>query len=238
MSRGMMAKILFVEDEESLVCTLTDALTSEGYEVTASGSGQEGYELARSRPFDLIILDISLPEKNGFDICRDLRAREIFTPILMLTARGELVDKVLGFRLGADDYLTKPFEIPELLVRIEALLRRTQAVSGSGASQVFDFGSIRVDLSRNEVLKDGHPVDLSSRELQLLQYFIEHPDQVIAREELLEKVWGYTGNVFTRTVDVHVSLLRKKLEGSSSKSTCFMTVRGVGYKFLPDCKGT
>jgi two-component system alkaline phosphatase synthesis response regulator PhoP len=233
----MAAKILFIEDEDSLVWTLTDALTGEGYEVTAIRSGLEGYELASIRPFNLIILDISLPEKSGFDICRDLRGKGITTPILMLTARGELVDKVLGFKLGADDYLTKPFEIPELMVRIEALLRRTLGAPGTESSEVFDFGAVRVYLRRGEVLRDGKPVDLSARELQLLQYFIQHPDEVVTREELLEQVWGYTGNVFTRTVDVHVSLLRKKLEDQTEKASHFVTVRGVGYRFLPDCKG-
>jgi two-component system alkaline phosphatase synthesis response regulator PhoP len=232
----MAANILFIEDEESLVCTLTDALTREGYEVTASNSGVEGYELASARPFDLIILDVSLPEKSGFDVCRDLRARGISTPILMLTARGELVDKVLGFKLGADDYLTKPFEVPELLVRIEALLRRTLGGPESETSKVIDFGSVRVDLGRGEVLKDGKAVDLSAREMQLLQYFIRHPGEVITREQLLEEVWGYTGNVFTRTVDVHVSLLRKKLEDPTERATHFVTIRGVGYQFIPNVK--
>lgn len=230
----MVPRIFLVEDEESLVLTLTDALSSEMYEVETSQNGREGYELACGRTFDAIILDINLPEKNGFDFCRDLRGMGIKTPILILTARGQLVDKVLGFKLGADDYLTKPFEIPELLVRLEALLRRTVGAAVSTTNEVFDFGQIRVDLRRAEVRKDGKPVELSAREFQLLQYFIEHPDQVITRDELLAEVWGYSGNVFTRTVDVHVSLLRKKLEGDSEESSRFYTVRGLGYRFLPE----
>jgi len=226
-------KILFIEDEESLVWTLTDALTGEGYEVRSSQNGREGFELACERPFDLIILDVSLPEKNGFDLCRDLRGRGIRTPILMLTARGELVDKILGFKLGADDYLTKPFETPELLVRIEALLRRTLGEPSSETGDVFDFGQVRVDTKRSEVLKDGEPVELSAREFQLLQYFIQHPNRVITREELLGEVWGYSGSVFTRTVDVHVSLLRRKLDNQSKKPAHFITERGSGYRFLP-----
>ena len=229
----MTHRLLLIEDEESLVVTLTDALTSEGYEVLASQNGREGFELACDRPFELIVLDLSLPEKSGFDVCRDLRARGIKTPILMLTARGELVDKILGFKLGADDYLTKPFEIPELLARIEALLRRTLREPSSNVSVVIDFGSVRVDLRREEVVRNGRPVELSAREFHLLKYFIEHPDRTITREELLEEVWGYTGNMFTRTVDVHVSLLRKKLEDPAGKPAHFVTVRGRGYRFLP-----
>jgi two-component system alkaline phosphatase synthesis response regulator PhoP len=152
----------------------------------------------------------------------------------MLTARGELVDKVVGLKLGADDYLTKPFEIPELLARIEALLRRTREQS---APAVFDFGSVRVDLRRKEVFKDGRAVELSNREFELLHYFLEHPSQVVTREELLKRVWGYSGKVFTRTVDVHVSLLRRKLDAGSGKPVHFITVRGVGYQFIPECKG-
>jgi len=230
----MVPKILLVEDEESLVLTLTDALTNEGYAVETRQNGREGYELASVRTFEAIILDINLPEKSGFDFCKDLRGQGIRTPILILTARGQLVDKVLGFKLGADDYLTKPFEIPELLARLEALLRRTGGETVSGTMEVFDFGPIRVDLRRAHVMKNGRPVELSAREFQLLRYFIEHPDQVITREELLTEVWGYTGTVFTRTVDVHVSLLRRKLEGDSEESTRFYTVRGLGYRFLPE----
>ncbi len=229
----MTHRLLLIEDEDSLVVTLTDALTSEGYEVLASQNGREGFALACDRPFELIVLDLSLPQKSGFDVCRDLRARGIKTPILMLTARGELVDKVLGFKLGADDYLTKPFEIPELLARIEALLRRTLSEPSSDVSVVFDFGSVRVDLRKEEVLRDGRNVELSAQEFHLLKYFIEHPDRTITREELLEEVWGYTGNMFTRTVDVHVSLLRKKLEDPTGKPAHFVTVRGRGYRFLP-----
>jgi DNA-binding response OmpR family regulator len=230
----MAPKILLIEDEESLVWTLSDTLESEGYEVMVSQTGHRGYRLACDRPFDLIILDISLPEKSGFDVCRDLRGRGIRTPILMLTARGELVDKILGFKLGADDYLTKPFEIPELLARIEALLRRTLGETSSDDSQIFDFGAVRVDLGRSEVLKDGKPVEMSAREFQLLQFFIENQGRTITRDELLEKVWRYSGSVFTRTVDVHVSLLRRKLDNQSGKPTHFLTIRGVGYRFLPE----
>lgn len=229
----MKPRILLIEDEQSLVWTLSDALEGEGYEVEACQNGREGYELACGHPFDLLILDISLPDKNGFDICRDLRGRGIKTPILMLTARGELVDKVLGFKLGADDYLTKPFEVPELLVRIEALLRRMLAESSQETSEVYDFGPVRVDLRRAEVFRAGKPVELSTREFQLLHYFIENPGKVITREELLEEVWGYAGNVFTRTVDVHVSLLRRKLDDASKRKTYFVTERGQGYRFIP-----
>ena len=229
----MTPRILLIEDEESLVLTLSDALSEEGYYVESSQNGQQGFEMASQHAFDVIILDIMLPEKNGFDLCRDLRGRGIRTPILMLTARGQLVDKILGFKLGADDYLTKPFEVPELLARLEALLRRTLGIAGSGISETYDFGSVRVDLRSTEVLKEGQPVELSAREFQLLRYFIAHPGRVISRDELLEEVWRYESSIFTRTVDVHVSQLRKKLDSDPKKPKHFITVRGMGYRFIP-----
>ncbi len=225
-------RVLLVEDDSALLLTLTDLLTSEGYEVKTSQDGQAGFELALNDDFDLIILDVMLPGKNGFDICRELRQRGIHTPVLMLTARGQIVDKVLGLKLGADDYLTKPFEPPELLARLEALLRRMPSSSSTRMPVTFRFGSVLVDMRRTEVRRNGQPVEMSAREFELLCYFIRHRDVTLSREQLLRDVWGYGTTVVTRTVDVHVGLLRQKLEDDAKNPRHFLTVRGFGYKFV------
>jgi two-component system alkaline phosphatase synthesis response regulator PhoP len=226
----MNEKILLVEDEPGLVTTLGDCLRSEGYEVGSAQDGEEGLARATNDFFDLIVLDVMLPRKSGLDVCRDLRQQGFATPILMLTARGQVVDRVLGLKIGADDYLTKPFDMQELLARIEALLRRVpQAVVGQ--SFIYQFGTIRVDTRRTEVRRDGTPVALSAREFQLLRYFIEHRGGTLPRKELLREVWGYRGARLTRTVDVHVASLRRKLEVDPGKPRFILTVLGFGYKF-------
>ncbi|HSB15618.1 MAG TPA: response regulator transcription factor [Bryobacteraceae bacterium] len=226
----MNENILLVEDEPGLRITLSDRLHSEGYQVETAADGEEGLERAAGGPFDLIVLDIMLPRKSGLDVCRDLRQRGFTTPILMLTARGQTVDKVIGLKLGADDYLTKPFEMPELLARIEALLRRArQAPAQPGSTH--RFGSIQVDLRGTEVLRDGKQVPLSAKEFQLLRYFIEHPGETLSREKLLSDVWGYGETMSTRTVDVHVAWLRQKLENDPKQPQLIVTVHGLGYKF-------
>ena len=169
-----------------------------------------------------------LPYRSGFDLCRDIRQSGLATPILFLTARNDIVDKVVGFKLGGDDYLTKPFESAELIVRIEALLRRAPVQTGRGVHQV---GALRVDFARKEVIRDGKPVHLSGREFQLLRYFMERAGQTISRAELLRAVWGYDASAFTRTVDVHVFSLRRKLEEEPSRPELIITVAGVGYRF-------
>lgn len=224
-------RILLVEDEESLVLTLKDRLNAEGYTVEVASDGLTATELGLSPRFDLIVLDIALPRKNGFDVCRDLRQRGIHTPVLMLTARGQVVDKVLGLKLGADDYLTKPFETIELLARIEALLRRGKTVSNSSA-EVYAFGGVQVDFRSAVVTRDGTPVELSGLELKLLRYFIDHRGAVLSRDELLDKVWGYEAMPVTRTVDVHVASLRQKIEANPSRPEYIVTVHGLGYKFV------
>lgn len=226
-----MNKILLVEDEEGLVITLSDRLQSEGFEVSVARDGVEGFDLATNNSFDLIILDIMLPKKNGFDVCRDLRQRNIETPVLMLTAKGETIDKVLGLKLGADDYLTKPFEIMELLARVEALLRRSPNTKQDRAES-FRFGSVLVDFRRAEVEKENTPVELSALEFKLLQYLIEHRGEVLRRNELLDEVWGYDAMPSTRTVDVHVAWLRQKLEDNPKHPQFIQTVHGLGYKFV------
>jgi two-component system alkaline phosphatase synthesis response regulator PhoP len=184
--------------------------------------------MACGEAYDLIILDIMLPRKNGMDVCRDLRQRGVPTPILMLTARGQTVDKVVGLKIGADDYLTKPFEMLELLARVEALLRRAPAFAGAGG--VYQFGAIRLDVRRTEVTLHGTPVTLSAKEFQLLRYLAEHRGTTVSRETLLSEVWGYGAVTSSRTVDVHVAWLRQKLEEDSRQPQWILTVHGMGYR--------
>lgn len=224
----MNENILLVEDEEALRMTLSDRLQSEGYVVDFAADGEQGFDKATRLPFDLIILDVMLPRRNGFDLCRDIRQAGLVTPILLLTARGQTVDKVLGLKLGADDYVTKPFDTLELLARIEALLRRAPTRAGQGAYQ---FGPIRVDIRGTTVTRDGKPVYLSAREFQLLRYFVEHAGITLSRDEILREVWGYDAGTFTRTVDVHVASLRQKLEKDPKRPQLILTVSGIGYKF-------
>ena len=224
-------KILLVEDEEGIILTLTDRFVSEGFDVVSARDGKAGFELASSRGFDLIILDLMLPKMNGNDVCRDLRNRGIQTPILMLTAKGETIDKVLGLKLGADDYLTKPFEMMELLARIEALLRRSSPKTNGHSTDGFRFGEISVDFRRAEVKKGNTALDLSSMEFKLLQYLVENRGTVHSRDHLLDAVWGYDAMPTTRTVDVHIAWLRQKLEENPKRPQFIQTVHGFGYKF-------
>ncbi|HUO29082.1 MAG TPA: response regulator transcription factor [Bryobacteraceae bacterium] len=224
----MERRILLVEDEPGLVMTLGDRLRSEGYHVESANDGQVGLDMAAAGNFDLIILDIMLPHRSGIDICRDLRQRGVSTPILMLTARGQTVDKIVGLKIGADDYMTKPFEMLELLARVEALLRRAPAFGTPG--NVFQLGAIRVDLRRTEVTRHGKPVTLSAKEFQLLRYLVEHRGTTVSRETLLSEVWGYGGVTSSRTVDVHVAWLRQKLEEDPRQPQWILTVHGMGYK--------
>jgi two-component system alkaline phosphatase synthesis response regulator PhoP len=225
-----LTSILLVEDELGLVLTIADRLRSEGYRVATASDGQEGFERASTEPFDLLILDVMLPGKNGFDVCRDLRQQGFSMPILMLTARGLTADKVLGLKTGADDYLTKPFDMLELLARIEALLRRPPVAAPAGGSQ-YAFGDIKVDHKSTEVTRAGEHVQLSALEFQLLCYFIEHRGETLSRQRLLNEVWGYRAVQSTRTVDVHVAWLRQKFETDQKRPQWIVTVHGIGYKF-------
>jgi two-component system alkaline phosphatase synthesis response regulator PhoP len=226
----MHGNVLFVEDEEALRMTVGDRLRSEGYGVECAANGDEGYEKATQLPFDLIILDVMLPKKSGFDVCRDIRKAGLITPILMLTARGQTSDKVNGLKIGADDYVTKPFHMQELVARVEALLRRAP-IRPAVQAGVSEFGSVRVDLLGTEATRDGKSVNLSAREFQLLRYFIEHRGATLSRDELLKQVWGYSADMYTRTVDVHVASLRQKLENDPKQPQYILTVQGLGYKF-------
>jgi two-component system, OmpR family, alkaline phosphatase synthesis response regulator PhoP len=226
----MPARVLIIEDEAGLRLTLSDRLRSEGYSVEALYDGNDVVERASRDHFGLIILDVMLPGKGGFEVCQELRQRGFSTPILMLTARTQIADKVKGLKIGADDYLTKPFEMAELLARVEALLRRGGR-AGSEGPDFYDFGPLRIDMRRSEVFRDGSPTPLSTKEFQLLRYLIEHRGRTMSREELLKDVWGYSAAPSTRTVDVHVAWLRQKLENDPRQPQYIITVHGQGYKF-------
>jgi two-component system, OmpR family, alkaline phosphatase synthesis response regulator PhoP len=224
-------RVLIIEDEPGLVLTLSDRLKSEGYDVHAASDGPSGLERASRERWDVILLDVMLPGASGFDVCRDLRKRGVTTPVIMLTARGQVVDKVLGLKLGADDYLTKPFDMMELMARIEVQLRRHAAVSTASPAQ-YRFGDILLDVRKAEVTKAGKPLDLSAREFLLLKYLIEHREATLTRDELLNEVWGYHSMPSTRTVDVHVAWLRQKIEPNSRHPQYLLTIHGLGYKFV------
>ena len=226
----MSGRILIVEDEPALVLTLSDRLRSEGYEVESAETGDIGARRARDGSFDLVLLDVALPGKNGFDVLRDLRQQRVSTPVIMLTARGQVVDRVLGLKLGADDYLAKPFEMMELVARVEAVLRRRGAAPADGGG--YAFGDVRVDFRRAEVRRNDALVELSSLEFKLLRHFIEHRGALVSRRELLEHVWGYPGVLQTRTVDVHVASLRQKIERHPAKPEHIITVHRMGYRFV------
>jgi two-component system alkaline phosphatase synthesis response regulator PhoP len=225
-----MTRVLLVEDEPGLVLTLGDRLRAEGYAVAHAADGDAGFERAATEPFDLLILDVGLPKRDGFAVVRDLRQRGVRTPVLMLTARGQVADRVVGLRLGADDYLVKPFDAQELLARIEALLRR--AGRASPASGRHRFGDVTVDVGRAEVWRGEAAVDLSAKEFGLLCCLLEHRGHVVSRDDALTEVWGYDATPTTRTVDVHVAGLRQKLEPDPGRPRHIVTVHGRGYKLV------
>lgn len=227
----MNEKILIVEDEEGLLLTLHDRLTAEGFQVHSATDGTSGVERAVDESFDLIILDIMLPELNGFDACREIRARHIHTPILFLTARGEVTDKVIGLKLGGDDYLTKPFEMIELLARVEALLRRIREYDPVRNQEKIRFANILIDLEKCEIKKQGQILEFSAQEYRLLSFLARHPDTVFSRQDLLDHVWGYEAMPSTRTVDVHIAWLRQKIEENPHHPQHIVTVHKLGYKF-------
>lgn len=229
----MKESILIVEDEKELCMTLGDRLRGHGYTVDVAYDGDVGLDKATQLPFDLMILDIMLPFRSGLDLCTEIRRAGIGTPILLLTALGQSVEKVVGLKLGADDYVTKPFDTFELMARIEALLRRTSINSGQGRPNRGDsyaFGSIVIDTRRTKVTRDGKPVSLTAREFHLLRYLAEHPGITISRDELLLKVWDLQSGTLTRTVDVHIASLRQKLETAPRKPEMIITVPGIGYR--------
>ncbi len=230
----MITKILMIEDEQGLVLTVGDRLKAEGYHFVARHTGNEGEMEARKNPYDLIILDIMLPGKDGFSICKSLRDSGVDTPILMLTARSQVEDRVTGLKIGADDYLCKPFDMNELLARIEALLRRSISSEISKKKvQNKVTPSLSIDLEKGIVIRQDKEVPLSAQEIKLLQYLYLHYGTIVSRKDLLNNVWGYEKNITTRTVDVHVARLRQKLGDIGDMSHYIHTIRGIGYKFSP-----
>jgi two-component system, OmpR family, alkaline phosphatase synthesis response regulator PhoP len=227
----MPSRILVVEDEPGLRLAISDRLRAEGYDVATAADGDEGLRCASEQHFDLVVLDVMLPGRSGFDVCRDLRRRGVGSAVLMLTARGEVVDRVLGLKLGADDYLVKPFAMVELLARVEARLR-DQRGADTAPRDAYRFGDVHVDFRRAEAKRDGRPVEMSAKELQLLRYFVEHRGAALSRDELLNGVWGYDAMPSTRTVDVHVAELRRKLEPDPHNPRYLVTLHRIGYKFV------
>lgn len=221
--------ILLIEDEPGLVMTISDLLAAEGHHVESAADGESGLAKASTRKYALIILDVMLPKKTGFEVCRQLRQSGVDTAILMLTAKTQVVDRVVGLKLGADDYLAKPFDPAELLARVEALLRRVNK-ENRVELRSFQFGDVEVNFDRAEVRKAGQPLALAAKELQLLSYLIHHRDRVVPREEILQKVWEYDSEVSSRTIDVHVAWLRQKLDNPQNPRF-IQTVRGKGYRF-------
>ena len=226
-----MTMVLTVEDDPAILRGLSDNLRFEGYEVIAACDGETGYELQREKKPDLIVLDLMLPRMSGLEFCRKLRAEGIQTPILMLTARSEEPDRVLGLDLGADDYVTKPFSVRELMARVRALLRRSQPRADLPDDLRFD--AIEIDFRSYEARRSGQPVEMTRKEFAILRYLASRAGEVVTRDDLLNEVWGLESYPTSRTVDNHVAGLRAKLEGDSSKPEHIKTVHGVGYKFVP-----
>ncbi|MDA2929242.1 response regulator transcription factor [Acidobacteria bacterium AH-259-O06] len=224
-----MERILIIEDEESILMALEDDLKLEGYKVTGVGDGQQGLSMAKEGGYDLIILDIMLPKMNGFEVCKELRQAGVGTPILMLTAKSQEIDKVLGLELGADDYVTKPFSPRELLARVKAILRRAKQTELG--IDVYRFGDVELDFKKYEAAKNGAPIYLTRLEFALLQFLIKHKDQALSRDTILDEVWGKEVYTFPRTVDTHIAHLRKKIEDDPANPSYILGVRGVGYKF-------
>jgi two-component system alkaline phosphatase synthesis response regulator PhoP len=226
----MRTRILIVEDEPAMVAGLRDNFEYEGYDVISAGDGVAGLERALAEQPDLVVLDVMMPRMSGLDVCKQLKAKRPAMPIIMLTARGQEIDKVVGLELGADDYVTKPFSIRELMARVKAVLRRVSPPSTT--PEVYRFSDVEVNTRNNEVRRAGSPIELSSKEFALLAYFVAHPAETLSRDRLLDAVWGYENYPNTRTVDTHILHLRQKLEPNPEEPRLFLTVHGSGYKFV------
>ena len=227
-----MAKVLIVEDDQAMAVALRDGFSYEGFDVDVAADGEQGLQLARESKPDLMILDIMLPKMTGLEICKNLRGEGSNLPIIMLTARGQEIDKVLGLKLGADDYVTKPFSFMELRARVDAVLRRSAPSGGARNGGRHEFGSLMIDLDHHIARKDGDELSLTPREFRLLDHFIKHLGEVVTREQLLDDVWGYDTIPYTRTVDTHIAKLRKKIEDNPADPHLIVTVHRLGYKFV------
>src|SRR6266511_2487534 len=229
-SAGKKTRILIVEDEPAMVAGLRDNFEYEGYEVISANDGVAGLERAFAEHPDLVVLDVMLPRMSGLDVCKQLKAKQPSLPIIMLTARGQEIDKVVGLELGADDYVTKPFSIRELMARVKAVLRRVSPQTP--AAEIYRFSDIEVNIRSNEVRRAGRTIELSAKEFALLAYFVSHPAETLGRDRLLDAVWGYENYPNTRTVDTHIVHLRQKLEPNPEEPRFILTVHGIGYKFV------
>jgi DNA-binding response OmpR family regulator len=227
---GRKTRILIIEDEPAMVAGLRDNFEYEGYEVISANDGVSGLERVFADDPDLVVLDVMMPQMSGLEVCKQVKVRRPSVPIIMLTARGQEIDKVVGLELGADDYVTKPFSIRELMARIKAVLRRTSLQAS--VPPVYRFGDVEVNIRGNEVRRAGRPVELSTKEFALLAYFIAHPAETLTRDRLLDAVWGYENYPNTRTVDTHIVHLRQKLEPNPEEPRFIVTVHGSGYKFV------
>ena len=227
---GSKTRILIIEDEPAMVAGLRDNFEYEGYDVISADDGVSGLERVFADDPDLVVLDVMMPRMSGLEVCKQLKARRPSVPIIMLTARGQEIDKVVGLELGADDYVTKPFSIRELMARVKAVLRRVSLQASVPA--VYRFGDVEVNIRGNEVRRAGKPVELSTKEFALLAYFIAHPAETLSRDRLLDEVWGYENYPNTRTVDTHIVHLRHKLEPNPEEPRFIVTVHGIGYKFV------
>jgi len=225
-----LPKLLIIEDEPEMIVALRDNCEFEGFEVLVAADGADGLEKALSQRPDVILLDVMLPKMNGLDVCRTLRRRGVLTPIIMLTARGQENDKVAGLVLGADDYVTKPFGIRELMARVRAQLRRVTQITPQ--LDGYEFGGIEIDFRRHCATKAGQPLLLSPREFEILRYLVQRRGQIVTREELLDNVWGVSRYLFTRTVDNHIAKLRQKIERAPAEPEYLITIHRIGYKFL------
>jgi DNA-binding response OmpR family regulator len=229
-SDNLRSRILIVEDEPAMVQGLRDNFEYEGYDVISAGDGIAGLERALSDDPDLVVLDVMMPRMSGLDVCKQLKQKRPGLPIIMLTARGQEIDKVVGLELGADDYVTKPFSIRELMARVKAVLRRVSPQAPS--ADVYRFSDVEVNIRSNQVLRAGRPVELSAKEFALLAYFVAHPAETLTRDRLLDAVWGYENYPNTRTVDTHIVHLRQKLEPNPEEPRFILTIHGSGYKFV------
>jgi DNA-binding response OmpR family regulator len=225
-----MTKVLVIEDDPGILRTVADNLRFEQYDVITAVDGETAYLIQQQQQPDLIVLDLMLPRMSGLELCRKLRAEDVQVPVLVLTARGEEADRVRGLDLGADDYVSKPFSVPELMARVRALLRR----SSPSLAATLKFGDVEVDFRRHVAIRGGHVVEMTRKEFALLRFLASRQDTVITRDELLNKVWGLEAYPITRTVDNHVAGLRAKLEVDPARPAHIQTVHGVGYKFVPD----
>jgi two-component system alkaline phosphatase synthesis response regulator PhoP len=224
-----MARILIVEDEPDMAKGLRFNLEARGFDVDVAGDGDAGLRAATSGSPDLVVLDVMMPKRDGYEVCRTLRKSQPQLPILMLTAKGQEDDLVLGLKVGADDYVRKPFSVVELVARIESLLRR--AAPGGRPDRV-SFGSVVIDFVRHEATREGAPLEMTPKEFEMLRYFAAHRGEVVTRDALLDTVWGYSSTPTTRTVDTHIVKLRQKIEERPAEPRHLVTVHGLGYKFI------